>query len=283
MNETGSTDQSDLHGVELTAPRSGAKRKLLLFRQGILGLGGALALALLAGCSTAGPGHVYLYTPALGETIRDIDPQTGAERGALLSRVAKGERVLGVAYDPYTDHIFIRLFPGNRILVIDRPANAIKRGFLAPNLPLGGHDLAIRSRDRHLFYTDPTAPALFETDLNGELENYLPLEGITAPPWGVAYDNLKNELLVLPTETSSMVKRFTPAGKALGEVELEVPVQGISLGFDADARNYYASLADGSAIGVFDERGRLVRSLDRPSPDRETFIDIGPRSLLRLF
>lgn len=219
----------------------------------------------------------------MGETIRDIDPLTGAERGAFLSRVAAGELALGIAYDPYTDHIFIRLFPGNRILVVDRPANAIKRRFVAPNLPLGGHDLAIRSRDRHLFYTDPTAPALFETDLNGELENYLPLEGLTVPPWGVAHDALKDELFVLPTETSSAVKRFTLSGKALGEIPLEVPVQGISLGFDSDSRHFFASLADGSAIGVFDERGRLVRRLPRPSADRETFIDIGPRSLLRLF
>ena len=80
-----------------------------------------------------------------------------------------------------------------------------------------------------------------------------------------------------------MVKRFNPAGEALGEVRLAVPVRGVSLAFDTDARTYFASLADGSAIGVFDEQGRLLRRLPRPSGEHETFIDVGPRSLLRLF
>jgi DNA-binding beta-propeller fold protein YncE len=282
MSNTGSTDQRDLHLVELTTTAAGAKRNALLSRRLVATLA-TLSLLFLAACSTPGPGHAYLYSRALGETIRDIDPLTGAERSALLSRVAPGEQVLGITYDPYTDHLFIRLFPGNHVRVVDRPANAIKRSFIAPNLPMGGHDLAIRSRDRHLFYTDPTAPALFETDLNGKLENYLPLEGLTLPPWGVAHDAVRNELLVLPTETSTVVKRFTAAGRAVGEVTLAAPVRGISLAFDADARTYFASLADGSAIGVFDEQGRLLRRLSRPSSDLETFIDVGPRSLLRLF
>lgn len=282
MSNTGSTDQRDLHPVEVTTTAAGAKRNTFSARRLAAALAPLACLALTA-CSTPGPGHAYLYSRALGETIRDIDPRTGDERAALLSRVATGEQALGIAYDPYTDHLFIRLFPGNHVRVVDRPANAIKRSFTAPNLPLGGHDLAIRSRDRHLFYTDPTAPALFETDLNGKLENYLPLEGLTLPPWGVAYDPVRDELLVLPTETSTVVKRFTSAGRAVGEVPLEVSVRGISLAFDADARTYFASLADGSAIGVFDERGRLLRRLSRPSGNHETFIDVGPRSLLRLF
>lgn len=282
MSNTGSTDQSDLHAHEVTTTVTGAKRNTRISRRLTAALATFVFLTLAA-CSTPGPGHAYLYSRALGETIRDVDPLTGDERAAILSRVGPGEQVLGIAYDPYTDHLFIRLFPGNQVRVVDRPANAIKRSFFAPNLPMGGRDLAIRSRDRHLFYTDPTAPALFETDLNGELENYLPLEGLTAPAWGVAYDQLKNELLVLPNETSTVVKRFDLAGRALGEVALAVPVRGISLAFDADARTYFASLADGSAIGVFDKQGRLLRRISRPSSEQETFIDVGPRSLLRLF
>lgn len=238
---------------------------------------------LLAGCSTPGPGHAYLYSPAIGPTIRDIDPFSGAERAGVPAYVELGEQVLGMAYDPYTDHLFLRLFPGNRIRVIDRPASKIKRSFTAPSLPLGGRDLAIRSRDRHLFFTDPTAPALFETDINGELEAYHRLEGLEAPVWGVAYDPVAEELLVLASETSDRIHRFTHHGRALGQLPLDAPVQGLSLGFDADKRQFFASLADGSAIGVFDSRGRLLRRLPRPAAERETFIDIGPRSLLRLF
>ncbi len=238
---------------------------------------------LVSGCSTPGPGHAYLYSPALGPTIRDVDPLTGAEISGVPAYVDYGEQVLGMAYDPYTDHLFIRLFPGNRVRVVDRPAATIKRSFLAPAIPIGGHDLAIRSRDRHLFFTDPTAPALFETDINGELEHYHKLEFLDAPAWGVAYDPLNDELLVLPSEKSDQIIRFTSKGALLGRLPLELPVQGMSLAFDADTREYFASLADASAIGVFDSRGRLLRRLPRPSADRETFIDVGPRSLLRLF
>lgn len=243
----------------------------------------ALLALSLGACSTPGPGHAYLYSPGLGPTIRDVDPRSGAERASLRAFVGTGEQVLGMAYDPYTDHLFIRLFPGNRIRVIDRPADAIKRSFIAPAIPMGGHDLAIRSRDRHLFFTDPTAPALFETDINGELEHYHRLESLDAPVWGVAYDPLNEELLVLAHEHSDRIHRFDSKGRLLGEVPLDTPVEGISLGFDADAREYFASLADASAIGVFDYRGRLLRTLPRPAANRETFIDIGPRSLLRLF
>ncbi len=197
--------------------------------------------------------------------------------------VGPGEHVLGLAYEPYTDHLFLRLFPGNHVRVIDRPARAIKREFVAPRLPLGGHDLAVRSRDRHIFFTDPTAPALFQTDPQGRLVAYHRLEGLDAPAWGLAHDPLRDELLVLARETSDRVHRFDARGRALGEVPLEEPVQGVSLGFDADARKFYASLADASAIGVFDEQGRLLRRLPRPAAERETFLDIGPRSLLRLF
>lgn len=242
-----------------------------------------LAPLPFAACSTPGPGHAYLYSPALGPTVRDLDPGTGAERAGVAAFVGPGEHVLGLAYEPYTDHLFIRLHPGNHVRVIDRPAGAVKREFLAPALPPGGHDLALRSRDRNVFFTDATGPALFRTDRHGALAAYIRLEGLQTPPWGVAHDALRDELLILAHETSDRVLRHALDGSALGEVPLSHPVQGISLGFDSDAREYFASLADGSAIGVFDEQGRLLRRLPRPAPERETFIDVGPRSLLRLF
>ena len=280
MNDAGSTDEGDFHAGGLTAARPGAKRKAagrLIF----LGLGCMLALA---GCSTPGTAHAYLYSPGISETtVRDVDPLTGAEIAQIPAFVQEGEQVIGLAYDPYTDHIFLRIFPGNRILVIDRPAGKVKRVFQAPNLPLGGHDLTIRPRDRHLFFSDPTGPALIETGLYGELEGYIRLAGLAGPVRGVAYDVVSDELLVLPAEVSAGVLRFSLKGEARGELRLEQPVQGNSLAYDAVDRCCYASLADGSAIGVFDAKGRLLRTLPRPAPDREVFLDIGPRSLLRLF
>lgn len=266
------------HGGRQLALRAGARARL-----GLRAAGTIIACSVVAGCSTPGPGHAYLYSPALGSTIRDVDPFSGAELAGVPAYVAVDEPVLGMAYDPFTDHFFIRLFPGNRVRVVDRPASAIKREFVAPSLPLGGHDLAVRSRDRHLFFTDPNGPGLIETNANGELQRYLRLEGLEVPPRGVAYDPVDQALLVLANEHADRVLRFDMDGRALGAVELGAMVEGASLGFDADAREFFASLADGTAIGVFDSQGRLLRRLPRPASGRETFIDIGPRSLLRLF
>lgn len=242
-----------------------------------------LSLVFSTGCSTPGPAHGYLYSPTLGNTVRDIDPQTGKELAVMSAFVEGGERVAGLAYDPFTDHLFLRIYPGNFVRVVDRPANTVKRVFRAPSLPLGGHDLAIRSRDRHLFFSSGLEAALIETTLHGELRNHIPLTGLAAPVWGVAHDAKTDELLVLAHEISDRVHRFGTDGSARGEIPLETAVLGISLAYDVDKRTYFASLADGSAIGVFDAKGRLLRRLPRPSAEREMFIDIGARSLVRMF
>jgi hypothetical protein len=239
----------------------------------------------LGACRTPGESRAYLYAPGLGQTVREINPRDGAELGGVPAYVEAHEQVLGLAYDPFTDHLFIRLFPGNRVRVIDRPAAAIKRHFTIPSLPpIGGRDFAVRGRDRHFFFTDPNSPALFETDLNGQLEKHLPLAGLSAPAWGVAYDPRTDELLVLPTERGTRVLRYAASDASpRGEIQLETSVRGDCLAYDGDARQLYASLADGSAIGVFDTKGRLLRRLPRPDPTREVFFDLGPRSLVRLF
>lgn len=281
MNDAGSTHEGELHAFGLTAPARRAKPKALF--RGFVALG-LLGLALgLAGCSTPGPSHAYLYSPALGPTIRDINPLDGAESSNVVAFVDGGEQVLGLAYEPYTDHLYIRIFPGNRIRVIDRPAGKVKREIHVPSLPLGGHDFAIRSVDRHFFFTDPTAPALIEVDLAGNLEGYIKLEGLDQPVWGVAHDQVSGELLILASETTDRIRRHGTDGALRSELKLERAVRGLSLAYDPVERLSFASLDDGSAIGVFDDRGRLVRSLPRPDPSRETFIGIGPRSLLRLF
>ncbi len=215
--------------------------------------------------------------------MRDVDPVSGEEIAQVPSFVELGEQVIGLAYDPFTDHLFLRIFPGNFIRVIDRPANAVKRVFQAPCLPLGGHDLAIRSRDRHLFFTDPTGAALIETTLHGEFVRHIPLDGLTEPVRGVAHDARTDELLVLPGRKGDRLLRYSTEGKLVAELRLARPVQGYSLAYDAVARTTFASLADGSAIAVFDEQGRLLRTLARPAAERETMFDVGPRSLLRMF
>jgi uncharacterized protein YjiK len=141
----------------------------------------------------------------------------------------------------------------------------------------------VRSRDRNFFFSSGVEPALIRTNINGDLKEHIPLAGLGAPVWGVAHDAANDELLVLAHEISDRVHRFAPDGSALGEVPLETAVLGVSLAYDATTKTYFASLADGSAIGVFDAKGRLLRELPRPSAEREMFIDIGARSLVRMF
>lgn len=227
--------------------------------------------------------HAYIYAPGFGETVRDIDAFDGAEIYALPTYNSTMDEVQGLAYDPFTDHIFVRLQPGNRVRVLDRPAKAIKRAFSAPIEAVGGRDLAVRSADRNVFFTHRSEPVLVQTDLNGALVKILTLKGLSSEVWGVAHDPVRDEILVLPEPWCSEVRIFSMDGDARGRISLSETVRGISLAYDPDNEVFFASLADGTAIGVFDRAGRLLRKLPRPSPGLEVFIDVGRRAALRLF
>ena len=245
---------------------------------------GLLGLALgAAGCSTPGPSHAYLYVPAKEAVLHDINPLNSEPNADVPAFLKRGEHVTGLAYEPYTDHLYIRISPGNHVRVVDRPARAIKREVTVPRLPPGGHDFAIRSRDRHFFFSAPDSPALLEADLEGDFKNYIPLEGLEQPVWGVALDKTTGEILLLATEYTDLVRRHGLDGRIHSELKLEKQVRGLSLDYDPDARLYYACLANGSAIGVFDDQGHLLRTLACNVPSQETFVAVGPRSLLRLF
>ena len=125
----------------------------------------ALAGVLLCtGCSTPGPNHAYLASFS-EQPIIDVRP--GSPDVSVPTYLSLVKELYGIAYDPFTDHLFLRTAPGNFVQVIDRPARAIKRTFTVKGLPPGPGDLAIRSRDRHLFFVHPTLPAIVETTLFG--------------------------------------------------------------------------------------------------------------------
>src|SRR5471032_2047214 len=124
----------------------------------------AAALCALAlgggGCATPGPLHVYSLASPTAPDIADRGPEPALDVPSFL---AAGETVTGFAYDPFTDHFFLRLAPGNRIRVVDRPARAVKREFVVSGLPAtGGGDLAVRPRDGHIFLVHPTEPMVIE-------------------------------------------------------------------------------------------------------------------------
>jgi len=234
----------------------------------------ALACLLGGGCATPGPLHVYSLASPTAETIADSGPAPAADVSSFL---APGETVTGFAYDPFTDHFFLRLAPGDRIRVVDRPARAIKREFTAERTPTtGGGDLAVRPRDGHLFLTHPTEPTLIELNRFGKFVRMLSLAGLTGPAAGVAFDTARDRLLLL---ASSRVTVHDLDGKLLATIPLDRPVAPCALGFDSDQRELYAPLADRSAVGVFGEDGHWRRSLLLTTG----LVDVGPRSYLRMF
>ena len=245
---------------------------------------GALAFSLtllaLAGCATPGPNHTYVAATGPAPIL---DLTAGAALVEVPSHLRADDDIYGIAYDPFTDHLFLRIAPGNFIRVIDRPARAIKRNFKVEDLPEGPGDLAIRSSDRHLFFVHPTDPVLVESTLFGKHVRDVPLEMLQGPPAGVAYDQKLDQFLILRSGDLASVTTYALDGKRLGAVGLDRNVLLTALAFDSVAREIYVPLQDESAIGVFDLKGHLLHALPVPATQSRDHVDVGPRSLIRLF
>lgn len=244
-------------------------------------VGVALGLVLfVAGCSTPGPTHTYVASCA-EDPIVDVLP--GTPNADVPCHLTALNELYGIAYDPFTDHLFLRVFPGDFVQVIDRPARTIKRSFYVKDLPPGRGDLAIRSSDRHLFFALPTLPAVLETTLYGHTVRTITLENLDGPPAGVAYDQKRNHFLVLESGPLPRVVTYALAGKLLGTVTLDHDVRRTALAYDSIAAELYAPLRDQPAVGIFNAQGHLLRTLAEPIGNAHDFIDVGQRSLLRLF
>lgn len=237
----------------------------------------AATLLSLAGCATPGPLHLYTASSAQPTALLDTG---GPKPIDVPTFLAPGETVTGLAYDPFTDHLFLRLAPGNVIRVVDRPARAIKRTYTVAELPAtAGGDLAVRPRDGSVFFAHPSQPALVETDRFGAFRRTIPLATLNAPPAGVAYDVATNRFLILSGGDLARVTTHTFDGARVSGVALDRTVALTGLAFDPDTRELYVPLTAPAAIGVFNLSGHLLRTLPTPT----TFLDLGPRSLLRLF
>jgi hypothetical protein len=230
---------------------------------------------LLGGCATPGPLHVYSLA-ATGPDRQVLD--TGNGRTAEVSSFLEDDDIVtGFAYDPFTDHFFLRLSPGNRIRVVDRPARAVKREFQIDDASAGG-DLTARPRDGHLFLLRAGSTEVLETSRLGKTVRIFSLAGLGAPPLGIAVDPAANRLLILGAD-GVHVTTHDLDGARLAEVVLEKPL-GPSLAFDAEKRELYGPLRDRAGeIGVFDAAGKFLRV----SPLQGSFVDVGVRSLVRVF
>ena len=233
-----------------------------------------ISLLLLTGCATRGPLHVYSLATVGSDRVSDYGDGRTAEAPSF---VGSDEKVTGFAYDPFTDHFFLRLEPGNRIRVVDRPARAIKREFtIEEALPKSGGDLALRPRDGHLFLLDPDA--VMETTRLGKLVRTFSLKGTHGVPTAIAFDMARDRVLALGAD-GRQVTVHDLNGARVGEIALEQPV-GRSLAFDAESREFYAPLQNRpNEIGVFNEAGRMSRTIPAQGP----LVDVGQRSLIRVF
>ncbi len=224
-----------------------------------------------AGCSTPGPLHLYSVSVDASAVIGDVSAGRASDVPSFL---AAGETITGFAYDPFTDHFFLRLAPGNRVRVVDRPARAIKREF---EISISGSgDLAVRPRDGHLFFLGADPGRVTETTRLGQPVRTLVLAD--GHPVGLAFDSTRDRFLVLDADGRT-VRMHDLNGTLLSHIALEQPAAD-ALAFDSEKRELYAPLRDRAGeIGVFAESGRFLRV----ASGRGEFVDVGPRSFIRVF
>ncbi len=233
---------------------------------------------LLGGCATPGPLHVYTLESGVPQAVRDKGESNTLDVSTFME---EGDSVLGFAYDPFTDHFFLRLAPGNHIRVIDRPARAIKREYTVTTLSDKNEvaDLALRPRSGHVYAVLPHETALAEFTRLGEPVRKLVLSGLTSSPVGVAFDTVRDQLIVL-TSAPATITRFSLEGNPLGStLALAGEIGAPSLAYDSEREEYYLPLVGDKAVGIYGADGKLVRTLPLAAP----FVDLGPRSLIRMF
>jgi hypothetical protein len=250
---------------------------------------GVVLVIGLGGCATPGPTHVY-WAAASGLTVYDLETASG-DRRSLDGQIKKGEEIVGLAYDQFTDYLFLRLKPGDVIRIVNRPAGSPVRDLkltpeiaLAPGeTPMNSLDLTVRSRNRHLFAIDPREPVIVEFTLAGEMVRKIKLANPPrGPVGGLGFDDRRDRLVVLFASSPAVLAEVTLDGTIVHQTNLAATVHPVSLGCDAEAGEYFVPLADG-AIGVFDREGHLLRSHQVPAGVAPAAIGAGPRAFLRVF
>lgn len=235
------------------------------------------ALALLAGCATPGPTHVYA-TCAGASVVHDL----AAAGRATVPALQPGEVVQGLAYDYNLDQLFLRLAPAQVIRAVHRASGTVVREWpLPPELRAAGPaDLTLRSRDRRLFAAHPDGRSVVEFTLLGVPVRRIELPGLSGPIGGLAFDQRRDLLLVL---ADGAVTAFTPEGRIASRLTLGAPVRAVALGYDSAAGHVLAPLADGCTLGEFDATGALIAAHRWEGSGLLTGLAAGQRSFVRVF
>ena len=247
----------------------------------------ALAFFLCAGCSTSGPNHLYISNGG-GEPIRDV-AHDGSAPTEVASRTTTRETVLGLAYDFYTDELFVRLAPGNLVRVLDRPSQRQLRDMTLPELPARtanppSADLTIRSRNRHLFLVDADGVSIVEYTLFGGFAGRLPPRAGGEPIGGLAFDQGRDRLLVLLAGEHPCIIVCTLDGREESRCTLDRGMLPLSLAYDSTAQHYFVPMPGGKTVGVFDIRGRLLSTITSTDPTGDVSAPASDeRSFVRVF
>lgn len=270
---------------QLTRPNVGETIRFR-FRVCLLALASGAAISF-SGCSTPGPSHLYISNSG-GEPIRDV-ARDGSAPAEVASRTSPEEKVLGLAYDFYTDELFVRLAPGNLVRVLDRPSQRHLRDMTLPKLPARtanpvSADLTIRSRNRHLFLVDADGVSIVEYSLFGEFVGRLPPCAGEEPIGGLAFDQARDRLLVLLAGEHPYIAICTLDGREESRCTLERGVLPLSLAYDSTAQHYFVPMPGGKTVGVFDVRGKLLSTIAATDATGDvTALASGERSFVRVF
>jgi hypothetical protein len=242
------------------------------------------AALLLAGggCSTP-PQWLYLAGPSPSslQALRLDQPE--AETATLPPLPAA---VLGMAYDKNLDVFFLRLEPGNRVALVGRPrgdlrADLVIDGLAASELALASASIAVRWNTRKIYLPTPDGGAIAEVNLEGDIRRMIRLEKPAGPISALAYDQQRNRMLAVLAESGEL-SELDLSGRELRRFRLNRRTEPAALALDGEAERIYASLADGSGIGVFSlAAGEWLETLPADSPT--VGLAFGPRPVIRVF
>ena len=140
--------------------------------------------------------------------------------------------------------------------------------------------MAVRPRDGHLFFACPAESFVIETDRFGKFLRRIELEGLETGAAGIAYDAVRNRLLVAVNGTRSELRIHDLDGRRLRASALDF-ANITSLAYDAASREVHAVVADEPATLVLNDEGQLLREVPAGRP--VDFLDLGQRSFVRVF
>ncbi len=241
-----------------------------------------IASVFLAGCATPGPTSLYLAGEAT-QAVQEIALESG-QHTEYDGGLQPGDRVIGLGYEFNTDYVWLRLAPGNRLVVIKRHEEEFWYDYTLPDtfmVPADrSADLAVRAFNR-MVYAALSGGRVAEITRYGEILGEHPLSESGREIGGLAWDQAGDSLLVLWADGGEVSWYARRDWQLQRTVALHEAVDPFSLAYDSNRSRLYVPLAGREHLGEFDLQGNLIGQL--PLPKDVGGIDAGQRSTVRVF